>query len=281
MKLSRCGPPGHERPCVIDAHGQRRDASHIATDWNHDWFAGGGLARLAGFNPMRLPLVPSAERWAPAVARPGKIVAIGLNYRDHAAETKAKIPTEPVVFMKATTALCGPYDDIQLPRDSRHTDWECELGIVIGSTAKYLATPADARATIAGWVLAHDVSERHWQKDRGGQWDKGKSFDTFCPLGPWLVTSDELPEPTPIALETDVDGVAKQRGSTADMIFAPFTIVHYLSQCMTLEPGDVICTGTPAGVGMGRNPPEFLRHGQTVELRAGPLGSQRSRVVQG
>lgn len=279
MRLARCGQPGRERPCLLAADGTRRDASLLAADWDRAWFAGGGLARLAAVDPARLPLVADGERWGAPVARPGKIVAIGLNYRDHAAETKARIPTEPVVFMKASTALCGPFDDIRLPPGSQHSDWECELGIVIGAEARYLASPEAARGAIAGWTLAHDVSERHWQKDRGGQWDKGKSFDTFCPLGPWLLTAGELPDPRALALETDVDGVAKQRGSTADMIFDPFVIVHYLSQCMTLEPGDVICTGTPAGVGMGRIPPEYLRAGQVVELRAGPLGRQRSRVA--
>lgn len=279
MKLARCGPPGRERPCLIDAAGVRREAGRFAADYDRAWIAAGGLARLASVDPAKLPAVPDGERWGSPVARPGKIVAIGLNYRDHAAETKARIPTEPVVFMKATTALCGPYDEISLPPGSQHTDWECELAVVIGSEARRLATPDEARRHIAGWALAHDVSERHWQKDRGGQWDKGKSFDTFCPLGPWLLTIDDLPDPRAIALETDVDGVAKQRGSTAEMIFDPFVIVHYLSQCMTLEPGDVICTGTPAGVGMGRTPPEFLRAGQVVDLRAGPLGTQRSRVV--
>jgi 2-keto-4-pentenoate hydratase/2-oxohepta-3-ene-1,7-dioic acid hydratase in catechol pathway len=279
MQLCRSGPPGRERPCLLDAAGVRRDASAVAIDWDGAWFAAGGLERLRRLDPLALPVVPDGERWGPAVARPGKIVAIGLNYRDHAAETKARIPSEPVVFMKATTALCGPYDDIRLPEGSQHTDWECELGIVIGAPARRLASPESARGCVAGWVLAHDVSERHWQKDRGGQWDKGKSFDTFCPLGPWLLSLDQLPDPGAIPLYTDVDGQPRQRGSTADMIFDPWTIVHYLSQCMTLEPGDVICTGTPAGVGMGRNPPEFLRAGQTVELSAGPLGRQRSRVV--
>lgn len=279
MKLCRCGPPGRERPCLVDAAGVRRDASAVAVDWDGIWFARDGLARLARLDPAGLPAVPADERWGPPIARPGKIVAIGLNYRDHAAETKARIPTEPVVFMKASTSLCGPFDDIRLPPGSTHTDWECELGIVIGATARGLDSPAAARAHVAGWALAHDVSERHWQKDRGGLWDKGKSFDTFCPLGPWLLTRDELPEPVPLPLATTVDGVAKQRGSTADMIFDPWTIVHYLSQCMTLEAGDLVCTGTPAGVGMGRNPPEYLRAGQVVELDGGPLGRQRARVA--
>ncbi len=279
MLLCRSGPAGHERPCLIDTHGVRRDASAVAIDWNGEFLGHGGIRRLTGLDLANLPAVDDAERWGPPVARPGKIVAIGLNYRDHAAETKARIPSEPVVFMKASTALCGPYDDIRLPRGSQHTDWECELGIIIGATARDLPDPAAARGCIAGWTLAHDVSERHWQKDRGGQWDKGKSFDTFCPLGPWLLTIDALADPSGIPLHTDVDGSPKQRGSTSDMIFDPFTIVHYLSQCMTLEPGDVVCTGTPAGVGMGRTPAEYLRPGNVVELAAGPLGRQRSRVL--
>jgi 2,4-diketo-3-deoxy-L-fuconate hydrolase len=279
MRLCRSGPRGYERPSLIDASGQRRDASAFAADWDGSFLAHGGLDRLRRLDPATLPPVDTGVRWGSPVARPGKIVAIGLNYRDHAAETKARIPSEPVVFMKASTALCGPYDDIRLPRGSQHTDWECELGIIIGRTARELDSPEQAGEAIAGWVLAHDVSERHWQKDRGGQWDKGKSFDTFCPLGPWLLTRDELPDPRAVPLHTDVDGVAKQRGSTAEMIFDPFVIVHYLSQCMTLEPGDVICTGTPAGVGMGRTPPEYLSAGQVVELSAGPLGTQRSRIV--
>ncbi len=279
MHLCRSGPSGQERPCILDAAGIRRDASAVAIDWNGVFLSHGGMERLRRLDPSSLPAIPTAERWGSPIARPGKIVAIGLNYRDHAAETKARIPTEPVVFMKASTAMCGPYDDIRLPRGSQHTDWECELGIVVGALARNLPDAAAAKGCIAGWTLVHDVSERHWQKDRGGQWDKGKSFDTFCPTGPWLLTIDALADPSGIALHTDVDGIAKQRGSTSDMIFDAFTIVHYLSQCMTLEPGDLICTGTPAGVGMGRTPPEYLRIGQTVALAAGPLGSQCSRIV--
>jgi 2,4-diketo-3-deoxy-L-fuconate hydrolase len=281
MRLCRSGPPGRERPCLIDDAGVRRDASAIATDYDRAWFAAGGLARLARLDPSTLPPVDPAERWGAPVARPGKIVAIGLNYRDHAAETGARIPAEPVVFMKATTALCGPHDDIEIPPGSQHTDWECELGIVIGALCRRLDSDAAAHAAIAGWVLGHDVSERHWQKDRGGQWDKGKSFDTFCPLGPWLLSADALADPSAVPLTTTVDGAVRQRGSTADMIFGPLHIVRYLSQCMTLEPGDVILTGTPAGVGMGMKPPTYLRPGQLVELDGGPLGRQRCRTIGG
>ncbi len=282
MKLARFGQPGRERPALIAADGRRHDASALATDWDGAFFADGGLAHLRTLSNEQLaalPVVDAGERWAAPVARPGKVIGIGLNYADHAREAGMAIPTEPIVFMKATTAVCGPFDDIRLPRGSTATDWEVELAILIGSTAQDLPDTASARAAIAGWMLANDVSERDWQLRRGGQWDKGKSFDTFCPLGPWLLTADELLDPAAVALELDVNGQRRQRGSTATMIFDPATIVQYLSQCMTLEAGDVIVTGTPPGVGMGSTPPAYLRAGDVVELRSPLLGAQRSRVV--
>jgi 2-keto-4-pentenoate hydratase/2-oxohepta-3-ene-1,7-dioic acid hydratase in catechol pathway len=222
-----------------------------------------------------LPDVPEDVRWGPPVPRPGKIICIGLNYRDHAAETGAALPSEPLIFMKAVSALAGPFDQVLIPRTSQKTDYEVELAVVIGRDARYLASTEQAEECIAGYVLANDVSERHFQKERGGQMTKGKSCDTFFPLGPWLATRDEIADPLQLAMRLSVNGQVRQAASTGEMVFGPAFLLHYLSQFMTLEAGDVISTGTPAGVGLGRKPPEFLRAGDVLELSIDGLGQQR------
>ena len=275
MKLVRFGPRGAERPGLVAADGRVKDASAHAADYDHAFFATGGLDRLRGVAADALPDAPPAVRLGAPVARPRNVFAIGLNYTEHARETGAAIPAEPVVFMKATSAVCGPADPILIPRGSRKTDWEVELAIVIGRDARYLSSVAEARGVVAGWCLANDVSEREFQIERGGQWSKGKSSENFLPLGPWLVTTDELPDPAGLALTLDVNGVRKQTGSTAGMIFDVWEIVRYLSQFVRLEAGDVVVTGTPPGVGMARRPPEFLRAGDLVEPAIERLGRQR------
>lgn len=280
MKLVRFGAPGAEKPGLwID--GRRKDCSALFADWNREFFNSGGLRRLrelAG-SVTTLPNVPDNVRWAPPVARPGKIVCIGLNYRDHAAETGAVLPTEPLIFMKATTALSGPNDAVLIPRGSVKTDYEIELAVVIGRDVRYLASEEEARGAIAGYALANDVSERHFQKERGGQMTKGKSCDTFFPLGPWLATSDEIADPLALLMRLTVNGDLRQSASSGQMVFGPATLVHYLSQFMTLEAGDVISTGTPAGVGLGRTPPEFLKAGDVLELSIEGLGNQRQALA--
>jgi 2-keto-4-pentenoate hydratase/2-oxohepta-3-ene-1,7-dioic acid hydratase in catechol pathway len=278
MKLIRFGHLGQERPGLIDAQGARRDCGRYAIDYDRVFLDGGGLDRLRRLTAEEiaaLPLVPAEARWGAPVARPGKVVCIGLNYADHAAEAGMAIPKEPIVFLKASNTVVGPYDDVLIPRRSLKTDWEVELGVIIGRTARYLDSPADALAHIAGYCVSNDVSEREFQIERGGQWTKGKSCDTFNPLGPWLLTADECGSTGDLAMELDVNGVRKQQGSTRTMIFDVAFIVHYLSQFMTLEAGDVITTGTPPGVGMGRKPQEFLKAGDVMELSIASLGKQR------
>ncbi len=276
MFLIRWGAPGAERPGVV-LHGVRKDCSEHFGDWTPAFFRSGGLASLqaliAGATP--LPDVPASARWASCIPRPGKVVGIGLNYSDHAAEVGAKVPREPIIFLKASNTVVGPYDDVLIPRMSTKTDWEVELGVVIGSDARYLDRVEDAAAHIAGYCIVHDVSEREFQVERGGQWTKGKSCDTFAPTGPWLATCDEIPDVMTLGLELDVNGTRRQTGTTASMIFDPFVVVHYLSQFMTLEAGDLIATGTPPGVGMAMIPPIFLRDGDIVDLRVTHLGHQR------
>jgi len=277
MKLVRFGDRGTERPGIVAADGTIRDCSAHVADYDHAFFAGGGLDRLRTL-PANAPLpeVPPGVRLGAPVARPRNVFAIGLNYSDHARETGAAVPTEPILFMKATSAICGPHDHILIPRGSTKTDWEVELGVVIGRDAHALASQAAARDHIAGYCVANDVSERAFQLERGGQWSKGKSCPTFLPLGPWLVTADEVPDPRRLALTLDVNGRRRQTGDTATMIFDVFHIVHYLSQFVLLEAGDVIVTGTPPGVGMGCRPPEFLRAGDVVEAAVAGLGGQRN-----
>jgi len=278
MKLLRHGPVGHERAGALDAQGQVRDLSLLVPDFTPEWMAPEKLNALAAIDLQRMPLVPAGTRLGAPVAGIRQFVAVGLNYRKHAEEAGLPIPGEPVVFTKALTSIAGPNDDVALPAGSTATDWEVELGFIIGSTCRNVAV-GDALKHIAGYCLANDVSERDWQMKRNGQWNKGKSFDGFGPIGPWLLTVDEVPEPQNIPLELRVNGLVMQSGSTADQIFTVAEVVAYLSQFMTLLPGDLVITGTPAGVGLGMKPPRFLQRGDVMELAAGPLGTQRQRVV--
>ena len=274
MKLLRYGAPGAEKPGMLDATGTIRDLSGVVTDIAGDVLTPAGLARLAAIDPATLPAVAADVRHGPCVGRVGKFMCIGLNYADHAAETGAPIPKEPILFMKATSAICGPNDEILIPRGSEKTDWEVELGVVIGARAKYV-TEAEALNHVAGYCVINDYSERAFQAERGGQWTKGKSCDTFGPIGPWLVTADEVADPQQLGMWLAVNGVTRQDGSTRTMVFGVAQLVSYLSQFMTLEPGDVISTGTPPGVGLGMKPPVYLKPGDVVELGIEGLGRQR------
>ena len=279
MKLLRHGPAGAERPGALDANGQMRDLSLLVADFTPEWMAPAKLQALAAIDLTRMPLVPQGTRFGAPLAGIRQFVAIGLNYRKHAQESGLEIPKEPVVFTKALTSIAGPNDDVELPEGSETGDWEIELAFVIGTRAKKVPL-AQALSHVAGYCLANDVSERDWQIKRNGQWGKGKSFDTFGPLGPWIVTSDELPDPQTISLELAVNGQVKQHSNTADMIFPVAELVSYLSQFMTLLPGDVVVTGTPEGVGLGMKPtPQFLRRGDVMTLNAEPLGTQRQQVI--
>lgn len=279
MKLLRHGPVGQEKPGALDADGQVRDLSLLVPDFTPEWLAPEKLKALTAIDLKKMPLVPPGTRIGMPVAGARQFVAIGLNYRKHAQEAGLEIPKEPVVFTKALTSLAGPDDDVRLPPGSEAGDWEIELGFVIGTTARGV-TVENALSHVAGYCLSNDVSERDWQIKRGGQWGKGKSFDGFGPIGPWLVTSDELPDPQNIPLELKVNDEVRQRSNTADMIFPVAQIVSYLSQFMTLLPGDVVITGTPEGVGLGIKPqPVFLKRGDVMTLSAGPLGTQRQKVV--
>lgn len=281
MKLIRFGEAGRERPGLILEDGRRIDASGFGEDYNEAFFGGGGLERLRRWAEREgagAPEVPEGTRLGPPVVRPSKIVCIGLNFRDHAEESNLPIPAEPVIFFKATSALTGPNDDVVIPRSSEKTDWEVELAVVIGRRASYVGE-AEAMEHVAGYVLHNDYSERAFQIERGGQWVKGKSCDTFAPLGPFVVTRDEIPDPHNLRMWLKVNGETKQDGTSADMIFNIPTVVSYLSQFMTLLPGDVISTGTPAGVGLGQKPePQYLRDGDVVELGIEGLGSSRQRL---
>lgn len=278
MKLLRVGPPGYEKPAVLDSSGGMRDVSSLVDDWNGLALSDAVLAQLRKVDLATLPSLPRGSRIGPCVSGVGKFICIGLNYADHAAETGAEVPAEPVVFFKATSAICGPNDRLEIPRKSEKTDWEVELGIVIGKAAKYISEE-DALDHIAGYCVVHDVSERALQLEGTGQWVKGKSADTFGPLGPWLVTRDEVPEPQNLQMWLDVNGEAMQRGSTSTMIFGVAHIVSYLSQFMSLQPGDVISTGTPPGVGLSRTPQRFLRAADVVSLGIQGLGEQRQVCV--
>ncbi|WP_373049667.1 fumarylacetoacetate hydrolase family protein [Thalassovita aquimarina] len=279
MKLLRYGPHGAERPALLDQDGNMRDLSGVVADIDGDTLAPENLTKLAALDLASLPLVEGTPRIGSAIARPGKFLCVGLNYADHARETGKQPPTEPVLFAKAVTAICGPNDDVEIPRGSEKTDWEVELGIVIGSRAKYVSEE-DALNHVAGYALVNDVSERSFQSERGGQWIKGKSHDTFGPVGPWLVTKDEIADVQNIDLWLDVDGERRQTGNTSTMIFGVAHLVHYISQFMTLEPCDIIATGTPPGVGLGMKPPVFLKEGQVVTLGAAGLGEQRQVMVK-
>ena len=279
MKLLRYGPKGQEKPGMLDADGRIRSLAGLVADIDAAALAPEGLARLREADPASLPVVDGSPRLGPCVGRVGKFVCIGLNYADHAAESGLKVPPEPVVFMKATSAICGPDDEVEIPRGSEQTDWEVELGVVIGKPAKYV-DEADALDHVAGYCVINDVSERDFQTKRSGQWTKGKSHDTFGPIGPWLVTKDEVPDPQNLAMWLEVDGHRYQDGSTRTMVYGVAFLVSYLSRFMSLQPGDIISTGTPPGVGMGQKPPVFLRPGQTIRLGVEGLGEQTQRTVQ-
>jgi 2-keto-4-pentenoate hydratase/2-oxohepta-3-ene-1,7-dioic acid hydratase in catechol pathway len=278
MKLLRYGAPGREKPGLLDSDGKLRDLSQVVHDVGGDTLLPEGLARLAKIDPKTLPLVAGNPRLGPCVGDVGKFICIGLNFADHAKESGLAVPPEPILFLKANSAICGPNDATIIPRGSVKTDWEVELGVVIGKPAKYV-TEANALDHVAGYCVINDVSERTFQIERAGQWDKGKGCDTFGPLGPWLVTKDEIADPQNLAMKLTVDGVVKQNGSTKTMIFGVKHLVAYLSQFFTLNTGDVISTGTPPGVGMGMKPPQFLKPGQTVELTIEGLGTQKQVTV--
>jgi 2,4-diketo-3-deoxy-L-fuconate hydrolase len=277
VKLVRYGLAGREKPGLIDSQGDIRDLSGIVPDIAGDVLARETLDKLATLDTTKLPHVPAGTRLGPCVGSVGKFICIGLNFSDHAAESNLPVPAEPVVFGKWTSAIVGPNDDIEIPRGSIKTDWEVELGVVIGKHGRYI-DEEDALSHIAGYCVIHDVSERELQLERGGTWDKGKGCDTFGPLGPWLVTRDEIRDPHSLAMWLEVDGKRYQNGNSANMIFRIPRLVSYLSGVMSLHPGDVISTGTPAGVGLGQKPPVFLRAGNSVRLGIDGLGEQRQRV---
>jgi 2,4-diketo-3-deoxy-L-fuconate hydrolase len=278
MKLFRWGETGRERPGVIDESGVGRDLSGYVRDIDAEWLAVGMITDLRQIDVASLPIVAPSVRVGPCVGRIGKFICIGLNYSDHAAETGNVVPPEPVLFLKATSAVVGPNDDIVIPRGSGKTDWEVELGVVIGKKASYV-DEAMAMSHVAGYCVTNDVSEREFQIERQGTWDKGKGCDTFGPIGPWLVTPDEIPDPQDLHLWLEVDGHRFQNGSTRTMVYGFPFLISYVSRFMTLNSGDVISTGTPPGVGMGQKPPAFLSPGQTIELGIDGLGRQRQRTV--
>lgn len=276
MKLVRYGKRGEEKPGVLDDNGKLRDASAIVADWRGESL---GAEVLTQITPAQLPLVDDADvRFGAPVGGIGKIIGIGLNYREHAAESGMALPDDPIIFLKATSAINGPDDDIVLPRNSDKTDWEVELGVVIGAGGKNIRRE-DAMGHIAGYVLANDISERDFQLRRGPQWTKGKSGDTFAPLGPWLATKDEIPNPQDLRLQTDLNGKTMQNGNTADMHFGVEELIMRVSSYMSLQPGDVMITGTPPGVGFGQKPPRYLRPGDSLSMRITGLGEQNARVV--
>lgn len=278
MKLLRFGPLGQERPGILDHEGRLRDLSGLVPDIAGDVLLPEGLSELAAIDPSSLPLVEGAPRLGACVGAVGKMICIGLNYADHAAETGADIPVRTHPFFKATSAICGPNDNVRIPRGSEKSDWEVELGVVIGKEARYVEE-ADAMEHVAGYCVVNDMSERAFQIERSGQWVKGKSADTFGPTGPWLVTKDEVENPQDLAMWLEVDGHRYQNGSTRTMVYGVAHLVHYVSQFMSLQPGDIISTGTPPGVGLGQTPPVYLKEGQVMELEIEGLGRQRQRAV--
>ncbi|MEN9410332.1 MAG: hypothetical protein RL216_2306 [Pseudomonadota bacterium] len=278
MKLLRVGEPGAEIPAIVDAAGHIRSLAGIVPDIAGEVLTPEGLAKLRAIDPATLPALAADARIGPCVGRVGKFICIGLNYADHAAESGLPVPKEPVIFLKANSAIVGPNDDVLIPRGSKKTDWEVELGVIIGKTASYVSE-AEAMDHVAGYCVINDVSEREFQIERGGTWDKGKGCDTFGPLGPWLVTADEVADPQNLSMWLDVDGHRYQNGSTKTMVFGVRHLVHYVSQFMTLHPGDVISTGTPPGVGMGQKPePIYLKGGEVIRLGIEGLGEQRQNV---
>jgi len=278
MKLFRHGAVGSERAGALDARGVKRDLSLLVPDITPDWLAPEKLQAIRAIDLEQMPVVPEGTRIGAPISGARQFIAIGLNYRKHAAESGMPIPKDPLVFNKAITCIQGPHDDLAQPEGSKTMDWEAELGFVVCVKAQRVRRE-DALSHIAGYCLANDVSERDWQANRSGQWVKGKSFDTFGPLGPWLVTADEIPDPQAIPLTLAVNGAVRQKSNTSDMIFSVAEILSHLSQFMTLLPGDVVVTGTPEGVGAGMKPPQFLKRGDIVELDGGTLGAQRQRVV--
>jgi 2-keto-4-pentenoate hydratase/2-oxohepta-3-ene-1,7-dioic acid hydratase in catechol pathway len=281
MKLLRVGPPGAEKPAMLDPEGALRDLSGVIPDLSGEAISPAGLKRLAGTDFKSLPKVQGSPRIGPCVPRPVNFVCIGLNYADHAAESGMPLPKEPIVFLKSLGAFCGPNDDVKIPRGSQKTDWEVELGVIIGTRASYVPENS-AMDHVAGYCVCNDVSEREFQLERGGTWDKGKGCDTFGPTGPWLVTRDEIPDPQNLPMWLEVDGTRRQNGTTKTMIFDVRKLVSYISHFFTLFPGDIISTGTPPGVGAGVKPqPIFLKAGQTMRLGIEGLGEQTQRVVQG
>ena len=277
MKLLRYGSPGSEKPGMIDSHGIIRDLSNVIPDLSGSALQPDSFDRLRQLDPSALDRVHGRTRIGPCVAGVGKFICIGLNYSDHAAESKMAVPAEPILFMKATSAICGPNDGIVIPRGSQKTDWEVELGVIIGKTARYVSEP-EALSYVAGYCVINDLSERAFQLEGTGQWVKGKSADTFGPIGPWLVTTDEIPDPQNLDLWLEVNGRSYQRSTTRHMIFSVARLVSYISRFMSLHPGDVISTGTPPGIGMGQNPPVFLRPGDHVRLGVHTLGEQSQHV---
>ncbi|WP_410014456.1 fumarylacetoacetate hydrolase family protein [Sodalis sp. C49] len=278
MKIFRWGDDGRERPGMIDRQGERRDLGGVIDDWRGAALSSGQLRRLHGLDARTLPRVPAQARLGPCIAGVGKIICVGLNYRDHAREAGMALPTEPILFLKAASAITGPFDAIEIPPGAAKVDWEVELGIVIGQDGRYLE-PGRVMEHVAGYCLFNDVSERAYQLERGGQWDKGKCADTFAPLGPYLVTPDEITDVQDLPLWLEVDGVRRQDGSTRDMIFGVAELLAYVSRFMSLQAGDIIATGTPAGVGMGLRPPVYLAPGQRVRAGIGGLGEQDNPVV--
>ena len=278
MKLLRFGPPGGERPGLIDADGRVRDLSAHVSDIAGAAIAPDGLAKLAAIDPMTLPQIYGAPRMGPCIGRASKFIGVGLNYSDHAAEAGMPIPTEPVLFQKAVSCIVGANDEVMLPRDAVKLDWEVELGVVIGVKARYVEASV-ALDHVAGYCIVNDVSEREFQLERLGQTTKGKSGDTFGPIGPWLVTKDEVPDPNALGMYCDVNGQRRQSGSTSKMIFDVRFLVSYISSFMTLMPGDIIATGTPSGVGLGMQPPQYLKAGDVMRLGIDGLGEQRQKVV--
>ena len=275
MKIIRFGPAGQEKVGLIDGRGDRRDASSVVPELDRATLQGGAMEKLRRADPEELPPVPEGARHGSPIARPGKVICIGLNYADHAAEARMEVPEEPVVFFKAPNTVVGPFDDVLIPRGSEKTDWEVELAVVIGKEARYLSGPQEAADHIAGYCVSNDVSERSYQLERGGQWVKGKSCDTFNPLGPWLVTPDEADDDADLSLTLDLNGERVQDGNTRTMVFGVDHLIWYLSQFMTLEPGDLISTGTPPGVGLGMKPPRYLKPGDTMRLSIDGLGTQQ------
>ncbi len=278
MKLLRYGPSSAEKPGILDEHGNIRDLSDAVSDISGETLTPEGLTKLAAIDPASLPVVQGSPRIGACVGAVGKMISIGLNYADHAAETGSDVPPEPVIFFKATSSICGPNDNVRIPRGSKKTDWEVELGVVIGKEARYV-DQANAMEHIAGYCVINDISERAFQLEMSGQWVKGKSADTFGPTGPWLVTKDEVTDPQNLAMWLEVDGHRFQNGSTRTMVYGVAHLVHYVSQFMSLQPGDIISTGTPPGVGMGQQPQIYLREGQIMELEIEGLGRQKQRTI--